>query len=81
MSCLSLNSADTVSSAQDLTNGTKNVEKEDSDSKQKEGDENLKAVAADDNIQTTTQVQVSTVKSVELKDDRVVRVIYLILFF
>ncbi|XP_058778835.1 protein CROWDED NUCLEI 3-like [Vicia villosa] len=65
--------ADTVSSAQDLTNGSKNLEKEDSDSKQKAGDENLKAAVADDNIQTTTLVQVSTVKSVEVKDDRVVR--------
>ncbi|CAI8594249.1 unnamed protein product [Vicia faba] len=62
--------ADTVSSAQDLTNGTKNVVKEDSDSKQKAGDESVKAVVGDDNIQTTTLVQVTTV---EVKDDRVVR--------
>lgn len=38
------------------------------------GNKNPEAVVADDNIQTTALVQVSTVKTVEFKDDRVVRV-------
>jgi hypothetical protein len=72
-SCLSLNSAGTVSSAQDLSNGTETVEKEASGNKQEAGDKNPEATVADDSIQTTALVQVSTV-SVEFKDDRVVRV-------
>jgi len=74
-SCLSWSSAGTVSSTQELSNETKALEKEASGGKQEAGDKNPEvAVVADDNIQTTTLVQISTVKSVEIKDDRVVRV-------
>lgn len=66
--------AGTVSSTQELSNETKAFEKEASGGKQEAGDKNPEvAVVADDNIQTTTLVQISTVKSVEIKDDRVVR--------
>ena len=75
ISCLSLSSAGTVSSTQELSNETKTLEKEASGGKQEAGDKNPEVeVVADDNIQTTTLVQISTVKSVEIKDDRVVRV-------
>ncbi|CAJ2665799.1 unnamed protein product [Trifolium pratense] len=64
--------AGTVSSAQELSNGTETVEKEASGDKQEAGNKNPEATVADDSMQTTALVQVSTV-SVEFKDDRVVR--------
>lgn len=69
-----MSSAGKVSSTQDLSNGTKTVEKEAAAGKLEVDNKSSEAVVADDNIQTTGLVQVTTVKTVEFKDDRVVRV-------
>ncbi|XP_061339258.1 protein CROWDED NUCLEI 3 [Gastrolobium bilobum] len=68
-----------ISSTQDLSNGTKSVKKEAAGGKL-EVDKSpevvigASSVVAEDNVQATSQVQVSTVKTVELfSDDRVVR--------
>lgn len=69
---------------QDLSNATKNVEKEAASGKQQQGDKGPEVVetslvATDDNVQNTrleevSTVQVSTVKTAEFLDDKVVRV-------
>lgn len=50
------------------------MEKEAAAGKLEVDNKSSEAVVADDNIQTTGLVQVTTVKTVEFKDDRVVRV-------
>ncbi|RDY01416.1 Protein CROWDED NUCLEI 1, partial [Mucuna pruriens] len=66
------------SSRQDLSNVTKGVEKEAAAAAGKlEGDKSPEVVetslVADNNVQNTSLVQVSTVKTVEFSDDRVIR--------
>lgn len=65
------------STTQDLSNATKNVEKEAVSGKQQGGKSpevvETSLVATDDNVQNTRLEEVSTVKTVEFLDDRVAR--------
>jgi len=79
ISPLFLSSAGKDSSTRDLPNATKSVEKEAAGGNKLEGEMRPEVVetslaAADDNAQDKGMVQVSTTKTLEVSDERVVRV-------